>query len=227
MSEIEQQTEAKYQQFLTEQIENDKTNASREKSDADMVDNLNTEVNNLRFKIRDLENNNKEKEYAELKTEHVKVKSDLDHAKQNLVNYIHSFTTLESQVKDRLHEPSLQVSDEVTRLRLENERLNEENSSLVNQKQIVEAELNDRLEATAKKLFIKNEEYETLRTRYTNLLETLNEERHEEIKSWENRQDLIKRTIEELRNQLEDTRNRRDTSLLMKDDEHRLLQDEA
>ena len=130
MSEIEQQTEAKYQQFLTEQIENDKTNASREKSDADMVDNLNTEVNNLRFKIRDLENNNKEKEYAELKTEHVKVKSDLDHAKQNLVNYIHSFTTLESQVKDRLHEPSLQVSDEVTRLRLENERLNEENSSL-------------------------------------------------------------------------------------------------
>ncbi len=107
MSEIEQQTEAKYQQFLTEQIENDKTNASREKSDADMVDNLNTEVNNLRFKVRDLENNNKEKEYAELKTEHVKVKSDLDHAKQNLVNYIHSFTTLESQVKDRLHEPSL------------------------------------------------------------------------------------------------------------------------
>ena len=92
------------------------------------------------------------------------------------------------------------MNDEVTRLRLENERLNEENSSLVNQKQIVEAELNDRMDATAKKLFIKNEEYETLRTRYTNLLETLNEERHEEIKSWENRQDLIKRTIEELRN---------------------------
>ena len=78
------------------------------------------------------------------------------------------------------------MNDEVTRLRLENERLNEENSSLVNQKQIVEAELNDRMDTTAKKLFIKNEEYETLRTRYTNLLETLNEERHEEIKSWEN-----------------------------------------
>lgn len=114
MSEIEQQTESKYQNFLTEQIENDKTNASREKSDADMVNSLNSEVNSLRFKIRELEANNKEKEYAELKTELVKTKSDLDHAKQNLVNYIHSFTTLESQVKDRLHEPSLAVSDEVT-----------------------------------------------------------------------------------------------------------------
>ena len=81
MSEIEQQTEAKYQQFLTEQIENDKTNASWEKSDADMVNDLNQEVNKLRFKVRELESNNKEKEYAELKTEHVKVKSDLDHAK--------------------------------------------------------------------------------------------------------------------------------------------------
>ena len=46
-----------------------------------MVNDLNQEVNKLRFKIRELENNNKEKQYAELKTEHVKVKSDLDHAK--------------------------------------------------------------------------------------------------------------------------------------------------
>ena len=40
MKEIESQTEQKYENFLTEQIENDKTNASREKSDADMIDTL-------------------------------------------------------------------------------------------------------------------------------------------------------------------------------------------
>ena len=70
----------------------------------------------------------------------------MTHAKQNLVNYIHSFTTLENQVKERL--PSgLDHNDEILRLRLENERLNEENSSLVNQKQAVENDLNNRLEA--------------------------------------------------------------------------------
>lgn len=72
------------------------------------------------------------KEFDDLKSQLVKTEADLTHAKQNLVNYIHSFTTLENQVKDRLED--LNENDEITRLRLENERLNEENSSLVNQK---------------------------------------------------------------------------------------------
>ncbi len=78
-----------------------------------------------------------------------------------------------------------------------------------------------------KKLFVRTEQYDELQNKYSNLLTTLNAERHEEIKSWMRRQDLIKRTIEEVKHQLEDTRNRRDASLLMKDEEHRLLADEV
>jgi chromosome segregation ATPase len=87
--------------------------------------------------------------------------------------------------------------------------------------------LNNRIEDLSKKLFVKTEEYDELQNKYTNLLTTLNTERHEEIRSWSRRQDQIKRTIEELKHQLEDTRNRRDTSLMMKDEEHRLLGDEV
>jgi hypothetical protein len=78
-----------------------------------------------------------------------------------------------------------------------------------------------------KKLFVKTEEADELQSKYRNILTTLNEERHEEIKSWIRRQDLIKRSIAELKHQLDDTRNRRETSLLMKDEEHRLLADEV
>jgi len=38
---------------------------------------------------------------------------------------------------------------------------------------------------------------------------------------------MIKRMIEELKHQLQDTRNRRDTSLMMKDEEHRLVNEEV
>ncbi len=74
---------------------------------------------------------------------------------------------------------------------------------------------------------MKTEQFDELKQTHTNLLTTLNAERHEEIKSWTRRQDLIKRTIEELRMQLQDTKERREAAVLMKDQEHRLLYDEA
>ena len=75
---------------------------------------------------------------------------------------------------------------------LENQRLNEENSSLLSQKAKTDEDLNNRLEDLAKKLFSKTEECDELQSKYRNLLTTLNAERHEEIKSWTRRQDLVK-----------------------------------
>lgn len=154
--------------------------------------------------------------------------AELSHAKQSLVNANHSLKVLEDKLRAKEESKSrFDFNDEIQRLKLENTRLNEENKSLLLSQSKVQEDLNDRIEDLTKKLFVKTEECDELQSKYRNLLTTLNEERHEEIKSWERRQDLIKRTIAELKHQLEDTRNRREASLEMKDQEHKLLVDEV
>ncbi len=51
MSEIERQTETKFQDFIFEQQENDKTSNQQEVKDANKIDELTEEVGNLRFQI--------------------------------------------------------------------------------------------------------------------------------------------------------------------------------
>ena len=51
MSEIERQTEAKYEEFIYEQQENDKISNTQELKDAAKIDELSEEVGNLRFQI--------------------------------------------------------------------------------------------------------------------------------------------------------------------------------
>ena len=159
------------------------------------------EVSSLKFKIRELEANNKEKEYTELKTKLIQTEAELSHAKQNLVNYIHSFNALEDKVKSRLADQSARFdfNDEILRLKLENQRLHEENASLLLQKAKSDEQLNNRLDDVTKKLFVKTEECDELQSKYWNLLTTLNAERHEEIKAWTRWQDLIKWSIAELK----------------------------
>ena len=146
-------------------------------------DSLN-EINDLRFKIRELEANNKQKEYEEVNSKLVKTEAELTHSKQNLVNYIQSLNALEDKLKHKLENSEVNVdeNDEILRLRMENVRLNEENSSLLNAKQTTEANLNNRIEELNKKLFTKTEECEELQSKYSNLLSSLNGQREEEIK---------------------------------------------
>jgi chromosome segregation ATPase len=225
----EEETEMKYKNFLNERMENDKITSERELDDLNKINDSLSEINDLRFRIRELEANNKEKEYNEANTKLVKTEAELTHAKQNLVNYIQSLNTLEDKMKNKLeaNNVSMDENDEILRLKMENVRLNEENSSLLNSKQFTEEDLNDRIEELNKKLFIKTEECEELQTKYSNLLNSLNGEREEEIKSWLRRQDLIKRTVEELRIQLEKSRDKRTSALAMKDQESKLVSDEV
>ncbi len=68
MNEIEKQTEKKYEELLFERIEVDRVTNEKELSDAEWMSTLVDEVSSLKFKIRELEANNKEEEYSELKT---------------------------------------------------------------------------------------------------------------------------------------------------------------
>jgi hypothetical protein len=133
MNQVEKQTEKIYEEFIFERQENDKISNERELSDASKISALTDEVSSLKFKIRELEATNKEKEFNELKTKFVATEGELTHAKQNLVNYIHSFNSLEEKVKSRLadQKSKFDFNDEILRLRLENQRLHEENASLM------------------------------------------------------------------------------------------------
>ena len=229
MNQKEAENDDIYSKFLDERLENDKISRERELDDMNKINDALGEIDNLKFKIRELEATNKHKEYEELNSKYVKTQAELAHAKQNLVNYIQSLNTLEDKLQAKLEDSDIKLdeNDEILRLRMENIRLNEENSSLVNAKQLTEADLNNRIESLTKKLFTKTEECEELHRKYTNLLNSLNGNREEEIKSWIRRQDLIKRTIEELRRQLQQNIDDRNTTLAMKDEEHKLTIEEV
>ena len=229
MNQKEAENDEIYSKFLDERLENDKISRERELDDMNKINDALGEIDNLKFKIRELEATNKHKEYEELNSKYVKTQAELAHAKQNLVNYIQSLNTLEDKLQAKLEDSDIKLdeNDEILRLRMENIRLNEENSSLVNAKQLTEADLNNRIENLTKKLFTKTEECEELHRKYTNLLNSLNGNREEEIKSWIRRQDLIKRTIEELRRQLQQNIDDRNTTLAMKDEEHKLTIEEV
>jgi len=229
MNEVEKQTEKNYEEFLIERIETDWICNERELSDADKISSLSDEISSLKFKIRELEANNKEREFLEIRSELVKRDAELSHAKQSLVNTTHTLKVMEEKVASWLSDIKgrFDFNDEILRLWLENQRLHEENKSLLLSQSKVQDDLNTRIDELTKKLFVKTEECDELQSKYWNLLTTLNAERQEEVKSWLRRQDVIKRSIAELKHQLDDTRNRRETSLIMKDEEHKLLADEV
>lgn len=201
MNEIEKQTEKNYQDFLIERIENDRVNSERELKDAETISALSDEISSLKFKVRELEANNKEKEFIELRSEIVRKEAELNNLKKQVALSNNNLRALEEKLGARLSDikSRFEFHDEILRLRLENERLQEENRSYLLNQSKVQDDLNTRIDELTKKLFVKTEECDELQAKYRNLLTTLNAERQEEIKSWLRRQDLIKRSIAELK----------------------------
>lgn len=201
MNEIEKQTEKNYQDFLIERIENDRVSSERELKDAETISALSDEISSLKFKVRELEANNKEKEFIELRSEIVRKEAELNNLKKQVALSNNNLRALEEKLGARLSDikSRFEFHDEILRLRLENERLQEENRSYLLNQSKVQDDLNTRIDELVKKLFVKTEECDELQAKYRNLLTTLNAERQEEIKSWLRRQDLIKRSIAELK----------------------------
>lgn len=81
MNEVEKQTEKNYQDFLLERIENDWISNEREILDSEKISSLSDEVSSLKFKIRELEATNKEKDFLEIRSELVWKEAELSHAK--------------------------------------------------------------------------------------------------------------------------------------------------
>ncbi len=148
MAKIEAQTEQKILGLLDERQEADKVSNERELADHAQIDALADNVQNLSFKIRELEATNKEEECLKLRSLLVTTEADLTNAKKNLVSHVESVKVMEETFGERLScaEAKFDHKDELSRLKLENERLTTENAALLESKTTVEADLNDRLE---------------------------------------------------------------------------------
>ena len=83
--------------------------------------------------MRIISEQNQEEIIMELENKLVISNNELDHAKRNLIQYINSLNSLEDMIKEN-QSYSITENEEVQRLRLENDRLNEENSSLISSK---------------------------------------------------------------------------------------------
>lgn len=118
---------------MLERIETDWICNEREVQDAEKISSLSDEISSLKFKVRELEANNKEKEFLEIWSELVKREAELSHAKQSLVNTTHTLKIFEEKLSSWLSDIKgrFDFNDEILRLRLENQWLHEENKSLL------------------------------------------------------------------------------------------------
>lgn len=102
MNEIEKQTEKNYQDFLIERIENDRVSSERELKDAETISALSDEISSLKFKVRELEANNKEKEFNELRSEIVRKEAELNNLKKQVALSNNNLRALEEKLGARL-----------------------------------------------------------------------------------------------------------------------------
>lgn len=164
MKEIEKQTEQNYQEFLIERIENDRISSERELKDAETISALSDEISSLKFKVWELEANNKEKEFIELRSEIVRKEAELSNLKKQVALSNNNLRALEEKLGARLSDikSRFEFHDEILRLKLENERLQEENRSYLLNQAKVQDDLNSWIDELTKKLFVKTEESDEL-----------------------------------------------------------------
>jgi hypothetical protein len=98
---------------------------------------VNEDLVKERESLRILSEQNYNEIIQALSQELEETKNELDHAKVNLIQYINSLNKLEELIKQN-NSYDFTENEEIERLRLENDRLNEENSSLISSKKSME-----------------------------------------------------------------------------------------
>ena len=115
------------------------------------------EVSNLKEKMRILSEQNYPEIIRDLEHQLMYANNELDHAKRNLIEYITSLNRLEDIIKEN-HSMSISENDEIERLRLENHRLNEENSSLIDSKKQTDKYFTEEIEKLKKENYSQKTE---------------------------------------------------------------------
>ncbi|OMJ80887.1 hypothetical protein SteCoe_18790 [Stentor coeruleus] len=176
----------------------------KEKDQLEEITALTQELQNLRKELADFRNQKLEEQIFMSKEKILNLEQELDHAKKNLMNYIMSVQALEEifETKKKYGIDSFDLNDVNNKLKLEIERLNAENHSLIENRKKLEEFYTQETQKLHILLEQKNLEIQQMQSRVDRLKNIKAGKELKEIKTWETRQAALQKTIKSLEGQI-------------------------
>ncbi|OMJ84158.1 hypothetical protein SteCoe_14784 [Stentor coeruleus] len=176
----------------------------KEKDQLEEITALTQELQNLRKELADLRNQKLEEQIFMSKEKILNLEQELDHAKKNLMNYMMSVQALEEifETKKKYGIDSFDLNDVNNKLKLEIERLNAENHSLIENRKKLEEFYTQETQKLHILLEQKNLEVQQVQSRVDRLKNIKAGKELKEIKTWETRQAALQKTIKSLEGQI-------------------------
>ena len=176
----------------------------KEKEHIEEITNLTQELQNLRKELVEIRSLKLEEQIFASKEKIMILEQDLDHAKKNLMNYVMSVQALEEmfETKKKYGIDSFDMNDVNNKLKLEIDRLNAENHSLVENRRRLEEFYTQETQKLHILLEQKNLEIQQVQSRVDRLKNIKACKELKEIKTWETRQAALQKTIKSLEGQL-------------------------
>jgi hypothetical protein len=176
----------------------------KEKENLEEITNLTQELQNLRKELVEIRSLKLEEQIFTSKEKIMILEQDLDHAKKNLMNYVMSVQALEEmfETKKKYGIDSFDMNDVNNKLKLEIDRLNAENHSLVENRRRLEEFYTQETQKLHILLEQKNLEIQQVQSRVDRLKNIKACKELKEIKTWETRQAALQKTIKSLEGQL-------------------------
>jgi hypothetical protein len=176
----------------------------KEKENLEEITNLTQELQNLRKELVEIRSLKLEEQIFTSKEKIMILGQDLDHAKKNLMNYVMSVQALEEmfETKKKYGIDSFDMNDVNNKLKLEIDRLNAENHSLVENRRRLEEFYTQETQKLHILLEQKNLEIQQVQSRVDRLKNIKACKELKEIKTWETRQAALQKTIKSLEGQL-------------------------
>ena len=176
----------------------------KEKEQLEEITTLTQELQNLRKELAEIRDQKLEEQIFQSKEKIINYEQELEHAKKNLMNYMMSVQALEEilETKKKFGIESFDLSDLNKKLKLEVDRLNAENHSLVENRKKLEEFYTQETQKLHILLEQKNMEIQQVQSRVDRLKNIKAGKELKEIKTWETRQAALQKTIKSLESQI-------------------------
>lgn len=176
----------------------------KEKEHLEEITKLTQELQNLRKELAEIRNLKLEEQIFESNEKIVILEQDLEHARKNVINTKLSVQALEDifETKKKYGIDSFDMNDVNNKLKLEIDRLNAENHSLVENRRKLEEFYTQETQKLHLLLEQKNLEIQQAQSRVDRIKNIKATKELKEIKTWEIRQAALQKTIKSLEGQI-------------------------
>ena len=176
----------------------------KEREQLEEITGLTQELQNLRKEIAEIRNQRLEEQIFASKEKIMTLEQELDNARKNLTNYMMSVEALEEilETKKKYGLDSFDLNDLNKKLKLEVDRLNGENHSLVENRKKLEEFYTQETQKLHVLLEQKNMEIQQMQSRVDRLKNIKAGKELKEIKTWETRQTALQKSIKSLEGQI-------------------------